>query len=213
MTIYDIAKECFASTTSLSRIPKLLDCKNFTEFKVALSASYLYHQALRASQSSKAGGQSRLNTVADNPSTFLQQVDATVLQLAVETMRKAKKISLFVPATQQTHALQRSLFMDGKVAANLVPFPEEQSFVKTMDEGDLIVVFLNAQDQLDMKRDMLIAARERGIRTVAIISSACRGWNSDYLDYPLLFQCPDVLNSGPYLELYLLMLTELYDQI
>ena len=205
MSIYDIADACFVSTATVSRIPKLVGCKNFTEFKIALSAEYLGDAARKQPVTDT---HQLIDNVLDALSGYLHGLDLAELQHAAQTIMQAERIGLFLPASLQLYALQRTLCLRKKLAANLIRLPAQERFLSTLSRGDVAVMGLVSREHTQEIRDALLAARERGVKVIAVAAADC-GVSERLADILFTFRKPEELGGGICLDLFLVLLTHL----
>lgn len=226
MTIYELSDATFVSTSTLSRLAKLLGYQNFQDFKLDIAAALGYSRPIREDLIDTTAAQTK-NALPINASHYLKSIserfdemrttlDSSKLTEAAAALRNAKNVGLFFQELYYAMELQRSLFIDGKSALLVKTLADEMEYAEKLEAGDVVLIAVHSPSEFGHKAPILKCAREHGAKIIMIYSSIDIPHDiphDDIVDYIFAFQGTDSLTDNFFFGVYLKIITMAYQNI
>lgn len=205
-TIYDLAEMCYSSPSTISRLVKKLEFKDYADFKSKIDYSLENYRYLN--RNTRECNIREERDCVDLYFDFLQHnINALREMISYEDIKnisdyfyQADKIFFYSYPSVDAESIQKSLIVSGKRAHLYHTIPLQKESLEEVEEGT--VIFAIVPDLLEMApmRSILKKAKERG----AVILTICSGKSNDYM------KCSDIQISfegtKTSMDLYLFMI-------
>lgn len=192
LTITELARETDTSEASVTRLCRHLDCKGYTEFKMALALDVQHNQPAAV-----ASGDS-IDMLVEETVQALRDtgkfINREVLQNAVEALHQAKTIQIYgVAASAITgEYLHYRLLRLGKSAQLFGDMHRAAMNASTLREGDLVIAISASGSTKDVMHVVKLAKKQNA--RVLMLSNTLRSPMGSLADMLLVAARPE----GPF---------------
>lgn len=185
-SIYDLAKMCFVSTTTISRLSKKLGYKNFMDFKLELSNSvkkYAYlnrYIPINSIAKDENEFDAYFRILKKQLEEFQSELDMDFLAKIAEAMYNCRKISIYTYGTSFAElSFQSNLVMTGKETVLLLDPTDQVHDAETLDSECFAFVSVPSLSEGAATEEAVRIAKERNARIFVLTTSRY----STYLKY------------------------------
>ncbi|KAJ9430524.1 transcriptional regulator, RpiR family [Candidatus Pantoea symbiotica] len=192
LTITELARETDTSEASVTRLCRHLDCKGYTEFKMALALDVQHNQpaAIASGDSIDMLVEETVQALRDTG----KFINREVLQLAVEALHQANTIQIYgVAASAITgEYLHYRLLRLGKSAQLFGDMHRAAMNASTLKEGDLVIAISASGSTKDVMHVVKVAKKQNA--RVLMLSNTLRSPMGSLADMLLVAARPE----GPF---------------
>ena len=206
VTIYDLADMCYSSPSTISRLVKKLEFKDYADFRSKISyqlENYRYmNRNMRAInlQEEQDSVDLYFNFLQNNISALRDMVKYEDIKKISDYFFKAEKIFFYSYPAVNAESIQKSLIVSGKKAYLYQTILLQKESLEQIEKKTIIFAIIPDLLEMAPTRNILKKAKERG----AVIITICSGKRNDYA------KCSDVQISfegtKTSMDLYLFMI-------
>ncbi len=134
--IKQMANECHASMSSISRFCKEIGLQNYNELRELLVSTHYHFQQVSSLKDYKI-------QLIENIERCDQSLDYEKMELLVEDLKKYQKVGVFglLKAESAAINLQCDLLMLGKQITTKLAYKEQMEYLENIDHDDLVIIF------------------------------------------------------------------------
>lgn len=181
-TIYDMAELCYSSPSTISRLVKKLEFKDYGDFKQKIVYSLKNYKYLnRNTRAMNIIEDSDcvdlyFNFLMNNICALREEIVYDKIWKISNYFQDAEKIFFYSYPAVDVESIQKTLIVSGRISQLYDTIAKQKESLKDIDEKT--VVFAVVPDLLEMvpMRTILKKAAEKG----AVIITVCSGKNNDY---------------------------------
>lgn len=205
-TIYDLAEMCYSSPSTISRLVKKLEFKDYADFRSKISYSLENYRYLNRNtrainlQEEQDSVDLYFNSLQNTIEALRGMIEYEDIKQISDYFAKAEKIFFYSYPSVNVEHIQKSLIVSGKKAYYYHTIPLQKESLERVEENTIIFAIIPDLLEMAPMRNILKKARERG----AIVITICSGRKNDYA------KCSDVQISfegtKTSMDLYLFMI-------
>lgn len=154
-TITDVARMCFVSTATISRLCRKLNYESFADFKtdVTMNLNYFNRDTLRLQfdhqlperkylHKGKEIFKAHFDNILDNLQTTFDSIAYEDLEFIVDKIYQSKQVCFAGNFFTQSVSMQLQIELAylGKECSGMYPLQQQLETIKSLDENDLIIV-------------------------------------------------------------------------
>ena len=205
-TIYDLAELCYSSPSTISRLVKKLEFKDYADFKSKITYSLENYRYLNRNtreielQEDRDSVDLYFNFLQNNINALHDMIEYEDIRRISDYFYQADKIFFYSYPSVDAECIQKALIVSVKRAYLYHTIPLQKESLNQVDKGTVILAIIPDLLEMSPMRSILKKAKERG----AIIITLCSGKRNDYA------RCSDVQISfdgtKTSMDLYLFMI-------
>ena len=172
-----VATAVGVSQSSVVKFCQKLGYKGYPDFKLAINEEVAISSNGQTKKRTNHFANLELNQVSDQLlqaklSAVMASIELnkeTVFMDAIQAIKHSKRIQVFGNGVSSFVAqhFSHGLIRCGKVTFSSTDTIYQQQFLQTLDKNDLVIM-LNATEEVEVKPEILLQLRERGVKTIRI---------------------------------------------